>query len=103
MFPRFGNQGSAQAQNLRDSGIPNDKIIVANRDDSYAFTAKEKGFNVEHDFGKAAAAADGGFYAVYFSEIGLMTVSQFCSFSYRIKFSRECSMNRWHHASRTIL
>ena len=55
----FGNQGAAQAQNLRDSGIPNDKIIVANRPDHYAEDAKSKGFNVEHDFGKAAKEADG--------------------------------------------
>jgi ketol-acid reductoisomerase len=56
---RFGNQGSAQAQNLRDSGIPNEKIVVANREDSYVASAKDKGFNVEHDFGKAAEVADG--------------------------------------------
>lgn len=54
----FGNQGAAQAQNLRDSGIPNEQIIIANRTDSYAEDAKSKGFNVEHDFSKAAAAAD---------------------------------------------
>jgi ketol-acid reductoisomerase len=56
---RFGNQGAAQAQNLRDSGIPNEKIVVANRDDPYAASAKSKGFNVEFDFGKAASVADG--------------------------------------------
>lgn len=56
---RFGNQGAAQAQNLRDSGIPNEAIIVANRPDSYAEDAKSKGFNVEHDFVKAAKVADG--------------------------------------------
>ncbi|THV07747.1 IlvN-domain-containing protein [Dendrothele bispora CBS 962.96] len=58
VFLGFGNQGSAQAQNLRDSGIPNDNILIANRQDSYAETAKSKGFHVEHDFGKAAAVAD---------------------------------------------
>ncbi|KAH7916408.1 IlvN-domain-containing protein [Hygrophoropsis aurantiaca] len=58
VFLGFGNQGSAQAQNLRDTGIPNEQIIIANRVDSYAETAKAKGFNVEHDFGKAAAVAD---------------------------------------------
>lgn len=58
-YPSFGNQGAAQAQNLRDSGIPNDKIIVANRDDSYAADAKSKGFNLEFDFAKAASQADG--------------------------------------------
>lgn len=55
----FGIQGAAQAQNLRDSGIPNDKILIANRDDHYADDARSKGFNVEHDFGKAAEVADG--------------------------------------------
>ncbi|KAI0669833.1 IlvN-domain-containing protein [Trametes maxima] len=58
VFLGFGNQGAAQAQNLRDTGIPNDKIIVANRPDHYAEDAKSKGFNVEQDFGKAAKAAD---------------------------------------------
>jgi predicted metal-dependent phosphotriesterase family hydrolase len=55
----FGNQGAAQAQNLRDSGIPNDKIVIANRDDAYAIDAISKGFTVEFDLGKAAEAADG--------------------------------------------
>ncbi|KAG5635618.1 hypothetical protein H0H81_010601 [Sphagnurus paluster] len=57
-FDRFGNQGAAQAQNLRDSGIPNDNILIANREDSYAVDAKSRGFKVEHDFGKAGAVAD---------------------------------------------
>lgn len=56
----FGNQGAAQAQNLRDSGIPNSSILIANRKDYYADDARSKGFIVEHDFGKAAAVADGG-------------------------------------------
>lgn len=55
----FGNQGAAQAQNLRDSGIPNDSILIANREDSYANDAKAKGFIVEHNFEKAASLADG--------------------------------------------
>ncbi|KAF8640791.1 hypothetical protein AX17_000440 [Amanita inopinata Kibby_2008] len=58
VFLGFGNQGAAQAQNLRDTGIPNEKILIANREDSYAEQAKSKGFMVEHDFTKAAAAAD---------------------------------------------
>ncbi|KXN90061.1 RNA-binding protein rsd1 [Leucoagaricus sp. SymC.cos] len=58
VFLGFGNQGAAQAQNLRDSGIPNDKILIANREDSYADDAKAKGFIVEHNFEKAAAVAD---------------------------------------------
>ena len=58
VFLGFGNQGAAQAQNLRDSGIPNDSILVANREDHYTEDAKSKGFHVEHDFGKAADVAD---------------------------------------------
>ncbi|KAF9453851.1 IlvN-domain-containing protein [Macrolepiota fuliginosa MF-IS2] len=58
VFLGFGNQGAAQAQNLRDTGIPNDKILIANRADAYADDAKAKGFIVEHDFEKAAAIAD---------------------------------------------
>ena len=58
---RFGNQGSAQAQNLRDSGIPNESILIANLEDSYAEAAKAKGFIVEHDFERAAEVADGGY------------------------------------------
>ncbi|KAG6849509.1 hypothetical protein H0H93_007863 [Arthromyces matolae] len=50
--------GAAQAQNLRDSGIQNDSILIANREDSYAEDAGSKGFHVEHDFAKAAAIAD---------------------------------------------
>lgn len=55
MRHRFANQGAAQAQNLRDSGIPNENTLITNREDSYAEDAKAKGFIVEHDFGKAAA------------------------------------------------
>jgi len=58
VFLGFGNQGAAQAQNLRDSGIPNEDILIANREDSYAEDAKAKGFLVEHDFKKAASVAD---------------------------------------------
>jgi len=58
VFIGFGNQGAAQAQNLRDSGIPNDKILIANREDHYAEDARSKNFKVEHVFGKAAEVAD---------------------------------------------
>ncbi|KAL5495414.1 RSD1 [Sanghuangporus weigelae] len=58
VFLGFGNQGAAQAQNLRDSGLPNDKILIANRADSYAKDAISKNFNVTDDFGKAAEVAD---------------------------------------------
>lgn len=43
---------------MRDSGIPNERILIANREDAYAEDAKSKGFIVEHDFTKAAAVAD---------------------------------------------
>jgi len=46
---------------LRDSGIPNESILIANREDSYAEDAKSKGFIVEHNLEKAAAKADGGY------------------------------------------
>jgi ketol-acid reductoisomerase len=37
----YGNQGRAQALNLRDSGV---KVIVGNRDDEYATSARADGF-----------------------------------------------------------
>lgn len=43
---------------MRDFGIPNERILIANREDAYAEDAKSKGFIVEHDFVKAAAVAD---------------------------------------------
>ncbi|THH11194.1 hypothetical protein EW145_g797 [Phellinidium pouzarii] len=58
VFLGFGNQGAAQAQNLRDSGIPNDSILIANREDRYAVDAKSRGFSVTQDFAKAAEIAD---------------------------------------------
>ncbi len=39
----YGNQGHAQAQNLRDSGVA---VIVGNRDDEYQARAIEDGFDV---------------------------------------------------------
>jgi ketol-acid reductoisomerase len=43
-FLGYGNQGAAQAQNLRDSGVSN--IRVGNRDDPYAEQARADGFEV---------------------------------------------------------
>ena len=37
----YGNQGRAQALNLRDSGL---RVIVGNRDDAYANTCRQDGF-----------------------------------------------------------
>jgi len=49
----YGNQGRAQAMNLRDSGVD---VIVGNRDDEYAGTARNDGFRVSD----IAATADQG-------------------------------------------
>jgi len=50
----YGNQGSAQARNLRDSGLP---VIVGNIDDAYRDAALADGFTVL-PIGEAAARAD---------------------------------------------
>ncbi|MCK4281284.1 MAG: NAD(P)-binding domain-containing protein, partial [Candidatus Lokiarchaeota archaeon] len=39
----YGNQGRAQALNMRDSGL---KVIVGNRKDEYRKTAEKDGFEV---------------------------------------------------------
>lgn len=50
----YGNQGRAQALNLRDSGV---KVIVGNRDDSYRAQAEADGFE-PLSIPAAAAAGD---------------------------------------------
>lgn len=50
----FGNQGAAQAANLRDSGVT---PLVGNREDGYAAGAREAGFP-PRPLADAAAAAD---------------------------------------------
>jgi ketol-acid reductoisomerase len=50
----FGNQGAAQAANLRDSGVT---PVVGNRDDAYAEHAREQGF-APVSLADAAAGAD---------------------------------------------
>jgi ketol-acid reductoisomerase len=50
----FGNQGRAQALNLRDSGI---RVVIGNRDDGYRPRAVDDGFDVV-DIHAAAAVAD---------------------------------------------
>jgi ketol-acid reductoisomerase len=50
----YGNQGRAQAQNLRDSGAD---VVVGNRDDEYARRAHADGFEVR-SIREASAAAD---------------------------------------------
>jgi ketol-acid reductoisomerase len=43
-FIGYGNQGAAQAKNLRDSGVS--KIVIGNRDDAYKDAAIADGFRV---------------------------------------------------------
>jgi ketol-acid reductoisomerase len=43
-FLGYGNQGAAQAQNLRDSGVR--EIVIGNREDSYREAALRDGFPV---------------------------------------------------------
>lgn len=50
----YGNQGRAQALNLRDSGV---SVIVGNRDDDYRRQAEADGFDVL-EMRDAAAAGD---------------------------------------------
>ena len=50
----FGNQGSAQARNLRDSGL---KVIVGNIDDAYRTAAIKDGFEVRSIAEASARAA----------------------------------------------
>lgn len=63
VFVGYGNQGRAQALNLRDtfkaeqsSNAP--KILIANQKDSYASTAEQDGFGSTDDWADAAAQAD---------------------------------------------
>ncbi|MCE3550705.1 NAD(P)-binding domain-containing protein [Pseudonocardia sp. RS11V-5] len=46
----YGNQGAAQARNLRDSGI---RVVVGNREDAYRDAAVQDGFEVD-DIARAA-------------------------------------------------
>src|SRR6266516_1758145 len=43
-FIGYGNQGAAQSQNLRDSGVS--EILIGNRDDSYKDATIADGFQV---------------------------------------------------------
>jgi len=43
-FLGYGNQGAAQAQNLRDSGVR--EIVIGNREDAYRDAARRDGFSV---------------------------------------------------------
>ena len=63
VFVGYGNQGRAQALNLRDtfkaaSQITSPKVIIANQRDSYALTADQDGFGFTTDWADAAAQAD---------------------------------------------
>ena len=50
----YGNQGRAQALNLRDSGL---KVIIGNQEDEYQDRAREDGFEV-FDISTAAESSD---------------------------------------------
>ncbi len=54
-FIGYGNQGAAQSQNLRDSGIS--EILIGNRDDAYKDAAIADGFQVV-SIAEAAAWGD---------------------------------------------
>ena len=43
-FIGYGNQGAAQAQNVRDSGVS--QVLIGNRDDGYKDSAIAEGFEV---------------------------------------------------------
>lgn len=63
VFLGYGNQGRAQALNLRDTfksatDVTPPKIIIANQEDSYAKTADEDGFGHTTDWADAASQAD---------------------------------------------
>ncbi|KAI9656130.1 MAG: hypothetical protein M1831_004701 [Alyxoria varia] len=63
LFVGYGNQGRAQAQNLRDTCKTGQlasppKIVIANHKDEYAATADEDGFGSTTDWASAAAQAD---------------------------------------------
>ncbi|KAK3725407.1 hypothetical protein LTR37_000377 [Vermiconidia calcicola] len=62
-FIGYGNQGRAQALNLRDTfknaqNVTQPKIVIANQEDSYAKTAEQDGFGYTTDWAAAAAEAD---------------------------------------------
>ena len=62
VFLGYGNQGRAQALNLRDTlkseNVTSSKIIIANQEDNYAKTADEDGFGYTTDWADAASQAD---------------------------------------------
>ena len=63
VFLGYGNQGRAQALNLRDTfkaatEVTPPKIIIANQEDSYAKTADEDGLGHTTDWADAASQAD---------------------------------------------
>lgn len=62
VFVGYGNQGRAQALNLRDTLNSEFRssweIIIANQEDSYATTAEKDGFGYTTNWAEAAAKAD---------------------------------------------
>ena len=60
-FIGYGNQGAAQAQNLRESGVA--EIVIGNRDDDYKQAALDAGFRVM-TIAEAAAWGDAVFLLI---------------------------------------
>ncbi|KAI5479054.1 IlvN-domain-containing protein [Pseudohyphozyma bogoriensis] len=58
VFVGYGNQGSAQALNLRDTLGKKVNILIANREDDYALSARREGFEVTSNFEEAGKKAD---------------------------------------------
>jgi ketol-acid reductoisomerase len=63
VFLGYGNQGRAQALNLRDTfkaeqAVKPPRIVIANQEDSFAETATKDGFDPTSSWADAAAVAD---------------------------------------------
>ena len=62
VFVGYGNQGRAQALNLRDTlkkdNLTSTKIVIANQKDNYGSTAEEDGFGYTTDWAEAASQAN---------------------------------------------
>jgi ketol-acid reductoisomerase len=63
VFLGYGNQGRAQALNLRDTfkaeqAVKPPRIVIANQEDSFAETATKDGFDPTSSWADAAAVAN---------------------------------------------
>src|SRR5436309_13012925 len=61
----YGNQGAAQVQNLRESGVA--EIVIGNRDDEYKQAALEAGFRAM-SIAEATAWGEAILYEMYLSK-----------------------------------